>query len=413
MKRINVILVGLLIVLLCTCSESTGPGNDIKDSDERTGLVQDELIEANIIFALDVFKKTIEYEPNSNISISPISLAIALSMTYNGAQYETADQMAQTLHYQNMSIDKLNKQYSCLIRSLQSCDSAIQLNLANSIWIRNSFPVFTDFIETIENNYFAEIISAPFDQTTVTDINDWIEDKTNGKITEVIQNISYDEKMFLINALYFKGNWKYTFDPEETENEYFHMSEDSTITVQMMKSSGKDYTYYFDENFSLCRMPYGRDVLAMYILLPDYNYTIEEILNEFDADEWLTWKNSLAPLPEEDEYEYFEFSLPKFKIEYETKFNDILTDLGMVIPFTEYANFGKMTTEALWINYVKQKTFIEINEEGTEAAAATVVSMASGITPSFIVDRPFIYMLCDDRTDTILFIGKVREPLYE
>ena len=191
------------------------------------------------------------------------------------------------------------------------------------------------------------------------------------------------------------------------------MSEDSLITVQMMKSSGKDYTYYFDENFSLCRMPYGRDVLAMYILLPDYNYTIEEILNEFDADEWLTWKNSLTPLPEEDEYEYFEFSLPKFKIEYETKFNDILTDLGMVIPFTEYANFGKMTTEALWINYVKQKTFIEINEEGTEAAAATVVSMASGITPSFIVDRPFIYVLCDDRTDTILFMGKVREPLYE
>ncbi|HEX37389.1 MAG TPA: serpin family protein [Candidatus Cloacimonetes bacterium] len=413
MKRINVILVGLLVVLLCTCSESTGPGNDMKDSDERAGLVQNELIEANIMFALDVFKKTIEHEPNNNISISPISLAIALSMTYNGAQEETAEQMAQTLHYQDICIDVLNKQYSHLIQSLQTADTAIQLNLANSIWIRNSFPVLTDFIDTIENNYFAEIISAPFDQTTVTDINDWIEDKTNGKITEMIQNISYYEQMFLINALYFKGNWKYTFDPEETENEHFYMTGDSIITVQMMKSSGKDYTYLFDDHFSLCRMPYGRDVLAMYILLPNYNYTIEEILDEFDTNAWLMWKNSLATLPDEDEYEYFEFHLPKFKIEYEKKFNDILADLGMQIPFTVAANFGKMTPEILWINYVKQKTFIEVNEEGTEAAAATVVSMASGISPSFIVDRPFIYVLCDDRTDTILFMGKVINPQYE
>ncbi len=413
MKRINIILVGLLVVLLCTCSESTGPGEDINDSDERAGLVQNELIEANIIFALDVFKKTIEYEPNSNISISPISLAIALSMTYNGAQSETAAQMAQTLHYQDMSIEELNEQYSYLIQSLQNCDTSIQLDLANSIWIRNTFPVLSEFIETIEDNYFAEIISAPFDQTTVADINNWIEDNTNGKITEMIQNISPFEQMFLINALYFKGSWKYTFDPEETEDEHFYMTGDSTITVQMMKSSGKDYTYYFDENFSLCRMPYGRDVLAMYILLPNYNYSIGEILDEMDADTWLNWKNSLAPLPEEDEYEYFMFNLPKFKIEYEKRFNDVLIDLGMEIPFTPAANFGKMISGPLWINYVKQKTFIEVNEEGTEAAAATVVSMASGITPSFIVDRPFIYVLCDDRTDTILFIGKVREPLYE
>ncbi|MCK4357945.1 MAG: serpin family protein [Candidatus Cloacimonetes bacterium] len=418
---VSLILIGILI-LGCS-SKTTSPGNGNNDDyskvDSLAYSVDEELTSANLKFALKIFNKIEEQNSNENIFISPLSLSIALAMTYNGALEGTYEAMSTTLEFQNMSLDEVNEEFLKLIKSLQRCDSKVELSIANSIWIRDGFPVKPDFIERNENFYLSQVSNLDFNLPNAPDIiNTWVEENTNGKITDLIQQISPDEMMFLINALYFKGQWKFQFDEADTEEDIFHLSDETTKTVLMMKSSGKDYKYYFDNNFSAVRMPYGRDKVSMYVFLPGGEYNLDDFIASIDAENWNNWMNSFDSLANifeyEEEYECFEFGLPKFKLEYEKELNDALIALGMGIAFNPSANFGGMSdVKPLWINYVKQKAFIEVNEQGSEAAAATVVSMTSGIPPNFIVNRPFFFVIRDDRSETILFMGKILDPSYE
>ncbi len=287
MKKPLVFTPLLLIILLisaCNSNNTTSTDDENLTPDEHASLVSNEFVQANNAFAFSVFQKTMESHPDENINISPLSLSIALAMTYNGAQNETANQMAATLNYHNFDLEELNQEYSHLMQSLENCDSTIQLDLANSIWIRDTFPVYTDFIETNQTHYLAEIFTAPFNDLTVIEINNWVENNTNGFITEMISTIQLDEMMFLINALYFKGDWTYSFDPEETGEGSFRQENGTLITVQKMRSNGQDFTYYFGDNLSICRMPYGDDKLAMYILLPSDDSTTSILAAEMNNE---------------------------------------------------------------------------------------------------------------------------------
>lgn len=408
MKNLFAILISFLLILNFGCSNFSSPDN------ENINLtIEKELTQANNEFALAVFNKLIEFEEEENILISPISLSIALSMTYNGANTETAEQMASVLNYQNFDLDDLNEMYFTLFQNLSNCDPLIQLFLANSIWIEDEFPVNSDFIEVNQTYYSAGVFSRPFDENTVNEINEWVENNTNGNITDLISYLSPYDVMVLLNAVFFSGDWVYQFDPEETEPENFYLDDGTTKSVDMMKSSGHDFKYYFADDFSICRLPYGENNVAMYVFLPYYGNTINDVIEELTLDNWNNWRQEFMFLPEDEEYECFVFNLPKFQVDYEKQFNDILIDLGMLIPFTPEADFNNISSIPIWINYVKQKTYIEVNEEGTEAAAATGVVMENSEVPMFIANRPFLYFILDDRTNTMLFMGKIGDPIYE
>lgn len=408
MKKLLVIFISFLFIISIGCSNSTSPNN------ENNHLTSEEVLtQANNEFAFSVFSHLIEDEVADNIMISPISLSIALSMTYNGADTDTAEQMASVLNYHHFDLDILNDMYLSLLQDLNNCDPLIQLFLANSIWIRNGFPVHSDFIDVNQTFYSADVFNRPFNDNTVDEINSWVEDNTNGNITDLISYLTPEDVMVLLNAIFFSGDWVFQFDPEETESEDFNLDDGTTKSVDMMKTSGHDFKYYFADDFSICRLPYGEDNVAMYVFLPYYTNTINDVIEELTLENWNIWKEEFEFLPEDEEYECFEFNLPKFQIDYEVRLKELLIELGMPIAFTSGADFSGISSELIWISRVKQKTYIEVNEEGTEAAAATSIIASNGEVPTFIANRPFLFLISDERTNTTLFIGKVGDPIYE
>lgn len=407
-----------LIIGVCVfaCSHDiTAPANKKTDNyakaDALAGSIDEKFISSNLKFAIKVFHKIEEQNSHENIFISPLSLSIALAMTYNGSLAETQKAMANTLEFRNMLLNMVNDEYSKLIRSLQNYDASVQLSISNSIWINDNFPVKKDFIKKNEDYFFAKVANLDFSLTNAADIiNTWIEQNTNGKISNVIPVIDPSDIMFIINALYFKGDWKFQFDEANTEEDNFYLSNGTTQKVPMMSNGGRDYTYYFSNSFSAVRMPYGRDIISMYIFLPNYGYELGDFLTNLNIENWNNWMTSFDSLPEPDPR--FVFKLPKFKLEYEKNFNEMLKALGMEIAFTSSANFGGISDTPIWIGYVKQKTFIEVNEKGSEAAAVTVISPIRSEPPGFIANRPFFFTIRDDRSGTILFMGKILEPTY-
>lgn len=407
-----------LIIGLCVfaCSHDiTAPTNETIDNhakaDALASSIDEEFISSNLKFAIKVFHKIEEQDSHENIFISPLSLSIALAMAYNGSLGETQKAMANTLEFRNILLNMVNDEYSKLIRSLQNYDASVQVSISNSIWINDNFPVKKDFVGRNEDYFFAKVANLDFSLTNAADIiNSWIEQNTNGKISDVITIIDPSDIMFIINALYFKGDWKFQFDEANTEEDNFYLSNGTTKKVPMMSNGGLDYTYYFANSFSAVRMPYGRDIISMYIFLPNYGYELGDLFTNLKIDNWNNWMTSFDSLPEPDPR--FVFKLPKFKLEYEKNFNEMLKALGMGIAFTSSANFGGISDNSIWIGYVKQKAFIEVNEKGSEAAAVTVISVVRSEPPGFIVNRPFFFTIRDDRSGTILFMGKILEPIY-
>ncbi len=396
-------------------TDSSNPPNSQKysQSDDLARIVGENLTSANLRFALRSFQTLVDLEPSdSNIFFSPLSLSIALAMTYNGAQGETHVAMRNTLEFQDMDLEEVNRQFSYLIQSLENCDDHSILELANSIWIHSAFPVKPDFIQRNQDHYFSEVANLDFgDPETIDIINGWIEEHTNGRITEMITYIDPLEVMFLINALYFLADWTYQFDADSTKADRFNLLDGTDKEVAMMKNSGSKYTFYEDYDFAAVRMPYGRDVLAMYVFLPRTDYHIDEFINALDAADYDTWINAFQ------RNNTTILKLPQFRMDYGKELKDVLSALGMGIAFDVNANFHDINNGPLWISRVIQKTFIYVHEEGTEAAAATAVALMCGLEPtpptSFIVNRPFFFVIQDDRTGTILFMGKIVDPIYE
>ena len=387
-------------------------------SDEYAQEVGTTLSTANTRFAVKLFQKMNEgLGAGENIFISPFSISTALAMTYNGATGETLDAMAETLEYSGIDIEALNVDYLQLIKSLEHVDEDVTLDIADSIWMNASFAslVKEAFLDVVAEFFLSAIFIEDFgDEATLAKINGWIEDNTNGKITDMLDQIPASAVMYLINALYFKADWTYPFDPEDTSERDFILSDGSSKKVQMM-TYGKlvtSFAYTADADYCAVRLPYGRDKIAFYGFVPwsyDSDKTIQDFIADLTAEKLDAYINDVA-YPVGDG-EGIGISMPKFKIEYKETLNDVLTALGMGVAF-DLGGFDKIA-EALGISRVIHQTFIEVNEEGTEAAAATVVEMFSGITPSFNGDEPFFFVIRDDRSGSILFMGKVGDPTAE
>lgn len=370
---------------------------------------------ANTRFAVKLFKElNVGLGAGENIFVSPFSISTALAMVYNGASGETKQAMADTLEVAELDLAELNSAYFNLIKSLESVDVDVLLQIANSVWMEEGFApsVQADFLELVAAAFGSEVFTEDFaDPATLDKINGWIEDNTGGKIKDMLDQIPPDALMYLVNALYFKAAWTFPFDPEDTSEWDFTRSDGATKTVPMMTygSLVTSFAYMADADYCAVRLPYGRDKVAFYGFIP-WSYDSDKTVEDFIADltpEKLEAYFQGVDYPQSDG-EGITIAVPRFKIEYKETLNDVLEALGMGPAFGAGGFDG--IAEGLGISRVIHQTFIEVNEEGTEAAAATVVEMFSGITPSFVGDKPFFFVIRDDRSGSILFMGKVADP---
>ena len=399
------LLLGLL-VSRCSLVESEAEREPIPPRELTTA--EKQITDAGSQFGLTLFRALSEDAPNENLFLSPLSVSMALGMTLNGAGGETYTAMQQTLELAGLSQEAINQSYQSLIELLVGLDPKVAFEIANSIWYRQGFAVEPDFLDGNTTYFDAEVRDLDFGHPDAVDIiNGWVSDKTHGKIEEILQEIDPATVMFLINAIYFKGTWTYEFDKDETREDVFTRHDGTTADVPMMHQEA-DLPYFETESFQAVDLPYGDSLFSMTILLPREGYDIDALAAGLDEAYWNDWVGRF-------ETRGLDLRLPRFKLEYEKELNEVLTALGMGIAFDAgRADFtGINRGGGLWIDYVKHKAFVEVNEEGTEAAAVTVVAInqcagCGGGTPiSMHVNRPFIFTIREQHSGTILFIGKV------
>lgn len=368
-----------------------------------------EILSASNQFGFEILQKAFEENGDNNLMISPLSITQALSMIYNGAKGETKTAFENVLHYEGQTTADVNQAALDLTNALLEVDPKVEISIANSIWYRQGFSVEQDFITTNQTFYNAEVSSLDFSNPASKDIiNNWVDEKTNHKIEKIVDNINADDIMFLINAIYFKGAWKAEFDKNDTEEKPFYLADGSTKNVAMMKIEN-DFSVYFEPDYSAIDLPYGQGNYSMVVLLPNDDSSLNKLINQLDNEEWNTLMQSMG------EPSAWNLELPKFKFEYENTLNNELIDLGLGLAFTGSADFtGINKNGGLKISRVKHKTFVEVNEEGTEAAAVTsVVLGVTSVGPNtntFAVDHPFLFVIKEKFTNAILFIGTVTDP---
>ncbi len=370
--------------------------------------VDPRLVAANTIFSFNLFHELAQGSPGQNIFISPASVALALAMTYNGADGETKEAMAKTLGLEEMSLEEVNRANADLKTVLENPDPEVMLTVANSLWARESIDFKPDFVQRNRDYYASEVKTLDFsDPGAARVINNWVKNNTGGKIDNIVERTETDSILFLINAVYFKGSWAEKFDPSETKEGLFNLPDGTTIKHPMMSRTGQ-YGYYQGDNFQSVRIPYGNQRVGMYVFLPNQESGLAKFCQNLNAANWEKW------IPQFKETTVH-LVLPRFKLEYAVNLNDALKALGMEVAFdSKQANFQNMCpippVPEVYIGNVKHKTFIDVNEEGTEAAAATSVEMrCTGIpqVTNMIVDRPFFFAIRDEQTGTILFMGTI------
>jgi serine protease inhibitor len=396
--------------LLTACTDGIGPNPEpIAELPRQLSIAEGELIEADNTFAFKLFKEINEQEGDKNIFVSPLSVAMALGMTYNGAAGTTQQAMQEVLELQGMDLQEVNESYRSLIGLLRGLDQQVEFTLANSIWYRNTMTFEQDFIDLNRDYFDAEVTPIDFaDPSASQTINGWVDEKTNGRIPEIVpQTIPEYIVMYLINAIYFKADWTYQFDKSRTKDAPFRLVDGSEVTVDMMEHGGEiPVRYLWNQDLMALELSYGGDAYVMTILLPYDLGSIHELLDSLTQENWSAW---LDQLYNGEMY----VQLPKFTLEYELTMNDVLTALGMGVAFSpSAADFTKMYAPGgLYIDEVKHKTFVKVDEEGTEAAAATSVGIGLTSAPAmFVVDRPFVFVLREKLSGTILFMGKVMDP---
>jgi serpin B len=332
---------------------------------------------------------------------------MALGMTLNGAAGQTDADMRRTLGFGDMKRDEINASYKSILDALPNLDPKTLLEIANSIWVRKDFPVQPDFISVNRQFYYAEVRGLDFASPDAPGvINGWIGEKTHGRITNVIDRIDPAAVMFLINAVYFKGTWLYEFNPELTADDAFIKSDGTPTPCKMMKQKAT-LAYFETDQFQALDLPYGNGRFSMSIFLPKSGQSLDAFVTSFTPENWSVWRERFEPRETI-------LQLPKFKLDYGIKLNDALTALGMGVAFVPgEADFGGINPDAeLFIHQVKHKTFVEVDEKGTEAAAVTVVeigvtSVGPGNETVMRVDRPFLFVIREKSSDALLFIGKI------
>ncbi|MDD4630951.1 MAG: serpin family protein [Proteiniphilum sp.] len=397
-----------------SCDKNNG-GTDVKELPDPIRITlrsaEEEMMRADQQFAFDFFANLFDEEAfteDKNFMVSPLSLSMALAMTMNGAAGETDRVMKKTLQMDDYSKTEINSYYKKLKEALLKTDPTTKLSIANAIFANRQVAVHPDFIKTNQLYYDATVQPVDFSDATTTDIiNKWASDQTHGLIRKVIERTNAQDLMYLLNALYFKGMWSTGFHARNTTQRPFTYENGARKSVDMMRQTAK-FNYTENQNLQLVQLPYGNQAFSMMVLLPREGKKLKDVVTAArQGDYWSGLKSGLR----EAEVELF---LPKFKTKYSKKLNDVLTRMGMGITFTDAADFSGISDIPARISFVKQDTYISTDESGTEAAAVTTVGMEMTSMPTqpkkviFNAERPFIYIIQENSTGAILFMGAVK-----
>lgn len=402
-------VIGFLFMFL-SCSNDL---NNIDDDNEPNlrDLSQEEqsLAASSNTFVLNLFKE-LDNENNENLFFSPLSVQYALSMTLNGADDETFNQIKETLGFDDLNEHEINEAYRSLTDFLLNIDKKVLLSIANSIWYEQNLTAEEAFKKAMIEYYDAEIAALDFKSPeSVNAINSWVNNKTNGLIEKLIDSIPADAVMYLINAIYFKAEWQYKFDEKATKEGPFYLENGSEINTLLMYSDDVTVNYHTNTFAEVIDIPYGNGQYSMTILLPSEGKNTQNILEVLDDNALQEWINNTISTD-------VELVMPKFKIEYKALLNEALSNMGMEIAFTDRADFTRLFIEkyGLMISRVIHKAVIEVNEEGTEAAAVTGVEVSLTSLPPeklmLTINRPFLFFIREKHSGSILFAGKLMDP---
>ena len=358
-------------------------------------------------FAFDLFS-TISQQSQTNLFLSPYSVSGVLGMLYNGAAGETKEEIAAVLGMSDYSPQQVNAYYSELTKALLKVDTKTTLSLANAIWAKKGYSLRNNFVALNKEYYDAEVSTLDFSQaSSLKTINDWCNKQTKGTIPKIVDNIDPSTVVILANAIYFKSLWTDKFDKANTTQKPFHNYDGSSSSVPMMHQKPLKLRYAQMDDCGMVTLPYSNKAFAMNLILPDENADIETLIAALDGDLWQT-------MIAHRESVTVTLSMPRFKVENKIEnLPEILSTLGMPLAFNPlYANFSDMMDMQTYISKMIQKSYISVDESGTEAAAVTVAFMEKTSAPNpqkvtMVFDRPFIYLITEQSTGAILFMGKV------
>lgn len=352
-------------------------------------------------FAFNLFEKLQQPTPE-NTFISPLSVSMALGMLLNGAGNETQQSILNTIEFADFTQEEVNAGFRDLTSLLTSMDRTVELGIANSVWYDHNYPVHADFSATIQNYYDGKVQGADFGSpSTKEEINSWVEDKTNGKIKDLLESISPNEIMYLINTVYFKGEWTYQFDPTKTKTAAFTNYDNTSSSVNMMFSKGATVNYHSGDGVEVIEIPYGNEQFTFTVVMPGSPSEITTVANDLTAAKLQNW------LSESDSVTV-ELELPRFKLEWREDIKSKLEAMGMIMH-----DYPKLFQNPLGVQVsrVIHQTFLEVNEKGSEAAAATAISIELTSAPAkptrISINKPFLFMIREKHSGAILFLGQM------
>ena len=407
----RIILASVAFLLACGPNDEvpgvetpTGPVEPIRELPRPLTETEQAIVAGSNDFAFRLLQRIAATDSSANIVLSPLSASFALGMLLNGAANQTWSEMSGTLGFEGMTQAEINRGYASLLELLVGLDPAVRFDVGNSVWAREGYVFEPAFMDTVRHYFDATTRTLDFSEPgAVDEINKWVSDATNQRIEEILDAISPDQVMFLINAIYMKGDWTEPFDPRNTQPSSFRRRDGSSVEVPTMyMDQGTHLFADLGDGTKVLELLYGGEAFGMvFVQLP-------EDVDAFDAaagltqDQWDGWIAALDTAPAL-------IRMPKYELEYERTMNDDLIALGMPSAFGEGADFSRLAG-GVWIDFVKQKTFLKVDEVGTEAAAVTVVAVAESLGPHIFLDRPFLFAIRERLTGTILFIGVIGDP---
>ena len=410
--RLSVVIAVLAVAAACSDPNApSGKTRPITALPRTLSSGELSVIGASNTFGFNLLRELERTRADSNIFMSPLSASMALGMTMNGAAGQTLDEMRGALGFGAAASSEINASYRSLIDLLRTLDAAVDFRIANSIWYRTGFPFESIFLDESRQYFDARVAALDFTSPTAAPTNnDWVKSSTNGKIDRIVDGpIADDVVMYLINAIYFKGSWTTRFDKSATRTEPFNTVSGATAPIAMMRRTD---TVRVAEtaDAQIIDLPYGGGAFAMTILLPRPGKSIGAAISSLSADSWRTAVAGVAPRS-------VELQMPKFTLRWEALLNDQLRALGMQRAFdggaADFTRMSRAAGDRLYISRVKQKSFVDVYEEGTEAAAVTSVEVRVVCVcgPEVIrIDRPFVFAIRERLSGTILFLGKIVRP---
>ncbi len=395
----------LLLVLLAGCSDRGGEKDTFLTATPKAG----EFNNQNNEFGLNLFKQlNSERKENENVVLSPVSVSMALGLAYNGTAGETRNRLNRVLGWEEMSGPEINQYHKRLIQYYNNHTEDVALNIANSIWYNSRLDVFPDFLDDSEE-YFAAYHDSFDNQSSSEKINTWAKRQTEGHIENIVDDFSSENMLYLMNATYFKGNWKYEFNEEKTAESYFFM-EDGTRKKTRMMWQKADLNYFDSDNFQMVELPYKNESFCMYILLPDSTTSLSRLVKDLSVEKWKRYKDAL------EKKRNINFGMPQFRCEHNVGMKELLAGMGVRGLFSDGgSDLSNIAEQPLSISEVMHKAAIDVDEKGTEATAAT--SLAISFTTlvddnpfNLVVNRPFVFAIEEKQSNSLLFIGKITNP---